>query len=126
MKRIMTGIALALMSLSFAHAADDPMASRYGNTLVIKAADGKEVIRLYYDAGGTMSTKMPDGKTTKGTWKMDGDKICVTQTEPAPDAAMGAGPQCQPFSGAHKVGDTWEVPRPDGTKVTATLQQGRP
>ena len=125
MKRIMTGIALAMMSLSFAQAADDPMASRYGNTLVIKGPDGKEVIRLYYDAGGAMSTKMPDGKTSKGTWKMEGDKICVTQTEPAPAADMTS-PQCTPFSGAHKVGDTWEVPRPDGTKVTATLQQGRP
>jgi hypothetical protein len=125
MKRIMTGIALAMMSLSFAHAADDPMASRYGNTLVIKGPDGKEVIRLYYDADGAMSTKMPDGKTSKGTWKMEGDKICVTQTEPAPPPEM-AKPQCTPFTGARKVGDTWEVPRPDGTKVTATLQSGRP
>jgi YD repeat-containing protein len=125
MKRIMTGIALAIMSLSFAHAADDPMASRYGNTLVIKGPDGKEIIRLYYDAGGTLSTKLPDGKTTKATWKLDGDKICVTQTDPAPDASMAA-PQCQPFTGTHKVGDTWDVTRPDGVKLTATLQQGRP
>jgi hypothetical protein len=125
MKRIMTGIAVALMSLSFAHAADDPMASRYGNTLVIKGPDGKEVIRLYYDQGGGFSAKAADGKTAKGTWKMDGDKICVTQTEPAPDASM-PNPSCQPFTGAHKVGDTWEVTRADGTKLTATLQQGRP
>jgi len=124
MKRIMTALALVIMSLSFAHAADDPMASRYGNTLVIKGPDGKEIIRLYYDAGGTYSGKTPDGKTVKGTWKMDGDKLCVTQTEPPPDATM-TGPQCTPFSGAHKVGDTWEVTRPDG-KFTATLQQGRP
>src|SRR5215475_5065101 len=98
MKRILTGVAFAIMSLSFAHAADDPMASRYGNTLVIKGPDGKEVIRLYYDAGGALSTKTADGKTTKGTWKLEGDKICVTQTEPAPEAAM-SGPQCQPFTG---------------------------
>ena len=101
------------------------MASRYGNTLIIKGPDGKEAIRLYYDAGGALSTKAPDGKTTKGTWKMDGDKICVTQTEPAPPAEMAA-PQCTPFTGSHKVGDTWEVTRPDGSKLTATLQQGRP
>lgn len=125
MKRIVTGIALAIMSLSFANAADDPMASRYGNTLVIKGPDGKEIIRLYYDQNGTISTKMADGKTTKGTWKMEGDKICVTQTEPAPEANM-SGAQCQPFTGARKVGETWEVTRPDGVKMTATLQQGRP
>ena len=93
--------------------------------LVIKGPDGKEAIRLYYDAGGAMSTKTPDGKTTKGTWKMEGDKICVTQTEPAPPADMAAA-QCQPFTGAHKVGETWDVTRPDGTKLSVTLQQGRP
>ena len=125
MKRILAGIACAALSISLAHAADDPMATRYGNTLIIKGADGKEVIRLYYDQGGTMATKMPDGKTTKATWKMDGDKICVTQTEPAPPPEM-ASASCTPFTGAHKVGDTWEVTRPDGTKLTATLQQGRP
>ena len=115
---------MAAVSYSLALAADDPMASRYGNTLVIKGADGKEVIRLYYDQGGALSTKSADGKTTKGVWKLDGDKICVTQTEPAPPPEMK--PQCTPFTGAHKVGDTWEVTRPDGTKLTATLQQGRP
>jgi hypothetical protein len=125
MKRIVTGIALAIMSLSFAHAADDPMASRYGNTLVVKGPDGKEVIRLYYDAGGSYSGKTADGKAVKGMWKMDGDKLCITQSEPTPDASM-TGPQCTPFSGAHKVGDTWDVTRPDGTKFTATLQSGRP
>jgi len=125
MKRILSGIALTIMSLSFANAADDPMASRYGNTLVVKSPDGKEVIRLYYDAGGAMSAKLADGKTTKGTWKLEGDKLCVTQTEPPPDASMTA-PQCTPFSGAKKVGDTWDVTRPDGVKLTVTLQQGRP
>ena len=80
MKRMLAAIAFAAVGFSVALAADDPMASRYGNTLVIKGADGKEVIRLYYDQGGALSTKTPDGKTTKATWKMDGEKICVTQT----------------------------------------------
>jgi YD repeat-containing protein len=125
MKRILASIAVAAVSFAAAHAADDPMAPRYGNTLVIKGADGKEMIRLYYDQGGVLSTKAPDGKTTKGTWKLEGDKICVTQTEPKPEANMAA-PQCSPFTGGHKVGDTWEVTRADGTKLTATLQSGRP
>jgi hypothetical protein len=125
MKRILAGLALVAFGYSIALAADDPMASRYGNTLVIKGADGKEIIRLYYDQGGALSTKMADGKTTKGTWKLEGDKICVSQTEPAPEKPEMA-TQCTPFTGARKVGETWEVTRPDGTKLTATLQQGRP
>ena len=125
MKRMLAAIAFAAVGFSVALAADDPMASRYGNTLVIKGADGKEVIRLYYDQGGALSTKTPDGKTTKATWKMDGEKICVTQTDPAPPPEMPS-PQCTPFTGSHNVGESWDVTRPNGMKVTATLQQGRP
>jgi len=124
MKRILAGIACVALSASLAFAADDPMASRYGNTIVAKTADGKEAGRTYYNADGTMSRKTPDGKESKGTWKIEGDKICITQTDPAP--AAGAAPTCLPFPGAKNVGDTWDVALPDGTKVTATLQKGRP
>ena len=124
MKRILTAVAIAAFSVSMAMAADDPMASRYGNTIVAKGADGKEVGRSYYNADGTLTRKTADGKETKNTWKMEGDKICITQTEPAPPAAMA--PVCLPFPGAKKVGDSWDVALPDGTKVTATLQKGRP
>lgn len=124
MKRILAAVAIAAFSVTMAMAADDPMASRYGNTIVAKGADGKEVGRTYYNADGTMSRKTADGKESKGTWKMDGGKICITQTDPAPAAGMG--PICLPFPGAKKVGDSWDVTLPDGTKLTATLQQGRP
>ena len=124
MKRILASAALLAFSASFAIAADDPMASRYGNTVVAKTADGKEAGRSYYNADGSMTRKTADGKESKGTWKLDGGKICITQTDPAPAANM-AGPVCLPFA-PHKVGDTWDVALPDGTKLTATLQQGRP
>jgi hypothetical protein len=123
MKRILTAAALAAFSASMAMAADDPMASRYGNTIVTTTADGKAAGSTYYDADGKMSRKTPDGKETKGTWKLEGDKLCITQTDPAP--AAGAAPTCLPFA-AHKVGDSWDVTLPDGTKLKATLKQGRP
>jgi len=124
MKRILTAVAVAAFSATLAMAADDPMASRYGNTVVAKGADGKEVGRTYYNADGTMSRKTADGKETKGTWKLEGDKVCITQTEPAPPA--NTAPTCLPFPGAKNVGDSWDVTLPDGTKVSASLQKGRP
>ena len=123
MKRILGVAALALFGASMAMAAEDPMASRYGNTIVTTTADGKEAGRTYYDADGKMTRKTADGKETKGTWKAEGDKVCITQTDPAP--AAGAAPVCLPLA-AHKIGDSWDVTLPDGMKLKATLQKGRP
>ena len=124
MKRILMGVAAVVLSTTLAIAADDPMASRYGNTVVAKGADGKEIGRTYYNADGSYTRKTADGKESKGTWKMDGGKVCLTQTDPAPPAGTAA--VCLPFPGAKNVGDSWDVALPDGTKVTATLQKGRP
>ena len=88
MKLILAAVAFAA-SAAMAIAADDPMASRYGNTVVAKAADGKEAGRTYYDADGKYTRKTPAGET-KGTWKIDGANICLTQTEPAPPAGTAA------------------------------------
>lgn len=124
MKRILAGVAFAAVSASLAIAADDPMASRYGNTVVVKTADGKEFGRLYYDADHKAVRKMANGQELKGTWAMEGANLCFTQVEPAP-AKPEEAKQCAPFSGAKNVGDSWEVTTPQG-KLTATLQKGRP
>ena len=89
MKLILAAVAFAA-SAAMAIAADDPMASRYGNTVVAKTADGKEAGRTYYDADGKYTRKTPAGKS-KGTWKIDGANICLTQTEPAPPAGTARG-----------------------------------
>jgi hypothetical protein len=123
MKRILVGIAAASLSATLAFAADDPMASRYGNTIVIKSADGKEVGRAYYDADHKLVRKSADGKEVKGTWSMEGANLCFNQTEPAPKPEEAK--QCLPFSGAKNIGDSWEVTTPAG-KLTVTLQKGRP
>lgn len=124
MKRILAGVAFAALSASLAIAADDPMASRYGNTVVITGPDGKEVGRVYYDADKKVVRKMADGKEIKGTWAMEADKLCFTQVDPAP-AKPEEAKQCTPFPGAKNVGDSWEVTTPQG-KLKATLTKGRP
>jgi hypothetical protein len=125
MKRILAGFAVAAMSASLALAADDPMASRYGNTVVVSGPDGKEVGRVYYDADHKIVRRFPDGKEARGTWAMEGANLCFNQTEPAP-ATPAEAKQCQPFPGPKNVGDSWEVNLPGGVKGKATLQKGRP
>lgn len=120
MKRILAAVAVAAFGASLAIAADDPMASRYGNTVVITGPDGKEVGRIYYDADKKTTRKMADGSEASGTWSLEGNDLCFTQTAPA-----AAAKQCQPFSGAKAVGESWDVTTPQG-KVKATLTKGRP
>ena len=123
MKSIFAGLAVAAMSVSMALAADDPMASRYGNTVVITGPDGKEVGRIYYDADKKASRKMADGSEVKGTWALEGNKLCFSQTAPAPKPEEAK--QCSDFPGSKNVGDSWDVVTPQGT-LKATLQKGRP
>lgn len=120
MKGIFAGVAVAAMGVSLAFAANDPMASRYGNTVVITGPDGKEVGRIYYDADKKTTRRMADGSEASGTWSLEGNDLCFTQTAPA-----AAPKQCQPFTGAKAVGESWDVATPQG-KVKATLKQGRP
>jgi hypothetical protein len=123
MKSMFAGVAVAAMSVSLAIAASDPMASRYGNTIVITGPDGKEVGRIYYDADKKASRKMADGSEVKGTWALEGNKLCFLQMSPAPKPEEAK--QCSDFPGAKAVGDSWDVVTPQG-KLKATLKQGRP
>lgn len=123
MKKTLLGVALAL-TMAVPAFASDPMASRYGNTLVISDASGKELQRIYFNEDKTLTVKTAQGEM-KGTWELKDGKLCITQTEPAPADATKA-TTCNPFSGEKKVGDSWTVTGQDGAPVTITLVAGRP
>ena len=95
------------------------MMPRYGNTLVVKTADGQEA-RMFYNADHTWSGTMMNGVMQKGIWEMMEGKLCTTQTEPAPPTPK---PRCRTFE-KHNVGDTWEIETPNG-KMRATIVVGR-
>jgi YD repeat-containing protein len=120
MKRILMGAAAFALSASLAVAADDPMAGRYGNTTTVTNAKG-EVTKLHYNQDGTMAVVLPDGTKTTGKWALKDGKLCVTA-----DAGPQKGQeQCNPFSGAKKVGDTWEITMADGSKAKVALVAGQ-
>jgi opacity protein-like surface antigen len=121
MKRILAGIAVAVFSTSLAFAAaEDPMASRYDNTVTITNAKN-EVTKLHYNKDGTVAVTNPDGTKGTGKWAMKADKLCVT-----PDAGPMAGKeQCSAFTAGKKVGDSWDQTLADGSKVKVAIVAGR-
>ena len=119
MKRILASVAFAVLGTSLAFAADDPMASRYGNTVVVKYADGSEV-KIHYNKDGTLEVINPDGSKGTGKWAMKDGKLCITA-----DAGPTAGKeQCSPFTAGKKAGDSWEQTMADGSKITVSIVAG--
>jgi opacity protein-like surface antigen len=117
MKRILLGLAAAVVLAATAIAAD-LMATRYENTVTLTDATG--VTKIYYNKDGTLTTVLPNGQKGTGKWVVKGDKLCVTL-----DAGPSAGQEtCTPLV-ERKVGDTWDVTLADGTKVKAALVKGR-
>jgi hypothetical protein len=113
MQTILLAAACAALSATAAVAADT-MADRFGNTVISKG-DGPEV-HTYYNADGTFTGKVIGMKLSlKGTWKVDGDKLCLTYDPPPPTVKN---PVCVP-NDEHKIGDTWMT-----GKRTVTLVQG--
>ncbi|MES1991381.1 MAG: hypothetical protein V4441_10580 [Pseudomonadota bacterium] len=99
-----------LSVLSAAPALAANMDIRFANTVEGLRPDETK-IRLFFNADKTFTgTAKPHGGFLSfdfsGTWRMDGDKLCVLQTE-------GRGKnldieKCDPLQG-DKIGDTWKV-----------------
>ena len=100
MRAIWIGLGFALLA-GQALADDSVMATRFGNTTITKDASGTER-RVYYKADGTFTGKQGTVDFS-GTWKLDGNTICLTTSVTMPGLPN---PTCAPI-GAHKVGDTW-------------------
>ncbi|MGH6871802.1 MAG: hypothetical protein ACREHE_09865 [Rhizomicrobium sp.] len=96
-------------SAGLARADGDPMASRYGNTIIVHLPNNGPVVHMYYSADHTFSGKVKTGQqgmadfVLRGTWKMEGDQICNTYN-PLPPGQKN--PSCNAVED-HKVGDTW-------------------
>ena len=111
------GVALAMAALA-GPAMADPMASAYGNTVVV-TYPGDAKVKLHVNADGTYESIAPDGAKASGTWTVSGGQTCFTQTAPA---AMPA--SCSPTVDK-KVGDSWTATGQGGAPVTVTIVEGR-
>lgn len=98
MRTLLACLALgALMPSLAGAAADDVMASRFGNTTITRDANGV-TLKIHYKPDGTFDGTQ-GAATFSGTWKLnDKHEVCLT--------AMTVISLCTPVS-AHRVGDTW-------------------
>jgi hypothetical protein len=104
MLRFVFGVVL-IVAATPSFAADGMMSGYYGNTVVGKSARGE--MHIQYSADHTYKTTF-NGRPSSGTWAINGDQVCLTQTDPKPSMAIP--PRCYAMA-AHKVGDSWTTPQ---------------
>lgn len=115
--RLFASVAIAAALMAGPALAADPMASAYGNTVVIVYGDGTTV-NLYVNEDGTYTGSSPMGESA-GTWAISGSQTCFTQSSPEPTP-----PSCSKTV-TKNVGDSWTGQGQGGAPVTITIQAGR-
>ena len=120
----------ALVALSFtgaAMAAEDPMGSVYGNTVIVTNAKG-ETSKLWIAKDGTFKGESAKGEKFTGKWalKDNNTKYCSTVDLPAGAPAGTPVPKesCSEFKGSHKAGDKWEQNDAMNEKIAVEIKAG--
>ena len=102
-----------------AHAVEAPPANvkaAFGNTLLIIDPDGRSR-KIWLRPDGTWTGLSRRGLDLAGKWKMDGEKVCLTQSKPALFGSL-----CQTFPTDLKSGV--ESKDPTGKMVKLKLAKG--
>ena len=116
-------IALGLGTAALAAA--DPVASAYGNTVVVTNDKG-ETSKIWFKADGTYSGVSAKGEKFTGKFAIKGGKYCGTADLPAAAPAGTPAPKemCQDYQGTHKVGDKWTQNDSMGKPITIEIKAG--
>lgn len=118
-------LALAVVVMatsSLAASAGDAMsrlAPALGNTIVSTHPDGRKA-RLSLDVRGTYEAESRAGRRSGGTWKLRGEKLCLSQNRPLPIPI----PYCKAIP-AEQVGKPWRDTAVNGDSVTNEIVRGR-
>ncbi len=103
---IMAVSCVALASAALAASEDELMASRYGNTLVIKDTLGTS--RVYYNKDHTFLAASWLGDVT-GHWKIENGKMCLyAEKYPMLYKLKYSIPECDEIE-LKQVGDKWDL-----------------
>ena len=116
MKAFIALTAALIAGAAFAQTGDDLMKAAFGNTVAVEIPGVYEA-KSYYDADHTYRTVTAEGEV-KGKWRVDGDKLCLTQTEPA------MAEDCSAKLAPRKVGDKW-TDNSAGVELTIAIVEGR-
>ena len=113
-------ILAALLALTGAKAADDPLANLYSNTL-ISTSPTQVVSRVFINKDGTWSSTTSDSEHPRfnGMWARMGSWLCTTNAA-MPDTQ----PRCRKEI-SHRMGEEWTDVLPDRTVMHIKLVAGR-
>jgi len=103
-----------------AHAAPAPSAdvsAAFGNTVLTIDPDGRSR-KIWLQPDGTWTGLSRRGLDLAGKWKVDGDKVCLSQSKPALPGSL-----CEKFPTDPKVGI--ETKDPSGKTIQLKLVKGR-
>ena len=105
---------------AYARAADTPAAdikAAFGNTLLTIDADGRSR-KLWLEPAGTWTGLSRRGRDLAGKWKLQGDRVCLSQSKPALPGSL-----CQTWPADLKVGGP-AVRDPSGKSGQLKLVRG--
>lgn len=108
-----------LLSGGAAGAQESRLAPAFGNTIVSTHPDGRTA-KLWLNADHSFSAEGRAGNRSSGTWRLRGDRLCLTQRRPIPI----------PFSYCHafpqvSVGGSWNDTASNGEAVVNRVVRGR-
>lgn len=115
--RRVAGLLLALAVSAPAGASD--MSAAFGNTIVSTYPNGVTV-RHWFEADGAYRSESSSGRKLSGRWRVEGDRVCLTDIRPS----FLISRFCTPMVAA-RVGDVWNARDPLGRQTRNTLVRGR-
>ena len=119
MRRCFIAAACFALALSSAESvfADPPIGAAFGNTIQSTYPDGRQA-ELWLQPGGVYQAKGRRGQDTSGRWRMNGNRLCLSQQRPFPAPIHYCTPIPDRFEGA------WEARAPTGERISVTLRRG--
>lgn len=106
MRFVTATVLFAMLCGAPALAVDDSvMTGRFGNTEIVHTGLGQA--HIYFNPDHTFTgaaSALIIHLSLKGTWKIDGDNLCLVYDSPPPGESN---PSCAPVA-AHAVGDSWD------------------
>jgi hypothetical protein len=109
-------VAAAPLGARAAPAATAPVSAFFGNTLLTIDPDGRSR-KIWLQPDGSWTGLSRRGLDLAGKWKVEGDKVCLSQSKPALPGSM-----CQTFPSDPEVGV--EAKDPTGKTIRLKLVKG--
>lgn len=117
LRLICAGAALLLMISGTAFASAPRVARAFGNTIMSTYPDGRQA-ELWLAADGRYRAKGRRGDDSSGTWRVNGDRLCLRQHRPFPAPFS----YCTPIP--QRMDHAWSARAVTGEHIRVSLVRG--